>query len=200
MSAPITTRCCGSAPPCSRRRPVRGTAVTGAVSDTLDVWDGHLAAHGAQLIAARVELVNAALSGGGEGVPTAGARVSSGVDPLPQQVEQIDGQNETVEFFEAALLDALGPPARRRNRARRLSGRTTPRRSRAAARRPGRERLCEPRRIVVDGVGAAAGGLRVAALRRRRPGAVARRRVRRVGHRAAHGRWPGWRPRPSRFW
>ena len=29
-----------------------------SVLDTLDVWDGHLAAHGAQLIAARVELVN----------------------------------------------------------------------------------------------------------------------------------------------
>ena len=28
------------------------------VLDTLDVWDGHLAAHGAQLIAARVDLVN----------------------------------------------------------------------------------------------------------------------------------------------
>ena len=26
--------------------------------DTLDVWDGHLAAHGADLIAARIELVN----------------------------------------------------------------------------------------------------------------------------------------------
>ena len=29
-----------------------------SVLDTLDVWDGHLAAHGAQLIAARVELIN----------------------------------------------------------------------------------------------------------------------------------------------
>src|SRR6476659_9051243 len=29
-----------------------------SVLDTLDVWDGHLAVHGAQLIAARVELVN----------------------------------------------------------------------------------------------------------------------------------------------
>src|SRR5690242_2263761 len=29
-----------------------------SVLDTLDVWDGHLAAHGAQLISARVELVN----------------------------------------------------------------------------------------------------------------------------------------------
>ena len=57
LCAPITTRCCDSALHCSRPRPVRGTALT-RVSDTLDVWDGHLAAHGAQLIAARVELVN----------------------------------------------------------------------------------------------------------------------------------------------
>ena len=32
--------------------------MTAVRSETLDVWDGHLAAHGAQLIAARVELVN----------------------------------------------------------------------------------------------------------------------------------------------
>ncbi|HTM83873.1 MAG TPA: DNA replication and repair protein RecF, partial [Mycobacterium sp.] len=30
----------------------------GGVLDTLDVWDGHLAAHGADLMAARIELVN----------------------------------------------------------------------------------------------------------------------------------------------
>ena len=47
-----------------------------SVLDTLDVWDGHLAAHGAQLIAARVELVNQLVPRGGEGVPTAGARVA----------------------------------------------------------------------------------------------------------------------------
>lgn len=29
-----------------------------AILDTLDVWDGHLAAHGAELMAARIELVN----------------------------------------------------------------------------------------------------------------------------------------------
>src|SRR6188472_4258814 len=29
-----------------------------SVADTLDVWDGHLAEHGAQLVAARIELVN----------------------------------------------------------------------------------------------------------------------------------------------
>ena len=83
------------------------------VSDTLDVWDGHLAAHGAQLIAARVELVNQLCSGGGEGLPTAGAGVAAGVDPVPQQGRaDRRAERDRSEFFEAALLDAL---ARRRD-------------------------------------------------------------------------------------
>lgn len=78
-----------------------------SVFDTLDVWDGHLAAHGAQLIAARIELVNQ-LS---PEVEKAYQLLAPASRPASihyrSKVEQIDGQNETAEFFEAALLDAL---------------------------------------------------------------------------------------------
>ncbi len=81
--------------------------------DTLDVWDGHLAAHGAQLMAARVELVNELAPGGREGLPAAGAGVAAGGDQLPQQRRVVDRTHgEDVEFLEAALLDGL---ARRRD-------------------------------------------------------------------------------------
>ncbi len=54
-----------------------------------------------------------ALSRGGEGLPTAGAGVSSGGDPVPQQGRaDRRAERDPVEFFEAALLDAL---ARRRD-------------------------------------------------------------------------------------
>lgn len=88
-----------------------------SVLDTLDVWDGHLAAHGAQLIAARLELVNLlapevekayqllapasrpAAIGYRSSIDSAGL---SGGPPLPDE----------VEFLETALLAAL---ARRRD-------------------------------------------------------------------------------------
>ena len=78
-----------------------------SVFDTLDVWDGHLAAHGAELIAARIELVNQ-LSPEVEKAYQllAGASRPASIH-YQSKVEQIDGQNGTVEFFEAALLDAL---------------------------------------------------------------------------------------------
>jgi len=78
-----------------------------SVFDTLDVWDGHLAAHGAELIAARIELVNQ-LS---PEVEKAYQLLAPAARPASihyrSKVEQIDGQNETPAFFEAALLDAL---------------------------------------------------------------------------------------------
>lgn len=78
--------------------------------DTLDVWDGHLAAHGAELMAARLELV-AALAPGVEksyqslapASRTAAIEYRSGVDT--------SGDN-TVESLRTALLDEL---ARRRS-------------------------------------------------------------------------------------
>ncbi|HET9564162.1 MAG TPA: DNA replication/repair protein RecF [Mycobacterium sp.] len=82
------------------------------VSDTLDVWDGHLAAHGAELIAARVELVNQLYPEVEKAYQLLAPASRPASIRYRSSVEQIDGQNETTEFFEAALLDAL---ARRRD-------------------------------------------------------------------------------------
>ncbi|KRE27266.1 recombinase RecF [Mycobacterium sp. Soil538] len=79
--------------------------------DTLDVWDGHLASHGAELISARVELVNElapevekAYQLLAPSSRPASIRYRSGVDVV--EVEAAVG-NADVEVFEAALLDAL---------------------------------------------------------------------------------------------
>lgn len=79
--------------------------------DTLDVWDGHLASHGAQLIAARVELVNElapevekAYQLLAPASRPATVRYRSGVEVV--EAEAAVG-NTDVEVFEAALLDAL---------------------------------------------------------------------------------------------
>jgi DNA replication and repair protein RecF len=86
------------------------------VLDTLDVWDGHLAAHGAQLIAARVELVNQlapevekAYQLLAPASRPASIRYRSGVDVVESEAAAGTGNGE---LFEAALLDAL---ARRRD-------------------------------------------------------------------------------------
>jgi DNA replication and repair protein RecF len=78
-----------------------------SVFDTLDVWDGHLAAHGAQLIAARIELVNQLAPEVEKAYQLLAPASRPAAIHYRTKVEQIDGQNETVEFFEAALLDAL---------------------------------------------------------------------------------------------
>ncbi|HEY9263623.1 MAG TPA: DNA replication/repair protein RecF [Mycobacterium sp.] len=79
--------------------------------ETLDVWDGYLAAHGAQLVSARVELVNELAPEVEKAyqllAPTsrpATIRYRSGVDLV--ETEAAAGTGD-VEVFEAALLDAL---------------------------------------------------------------------------------------------
>lgn len=52
--------------------------------DTLDVWDSRLAEHGAQLMAARVDLVNQ-LAPEVEGLSAAGAGITCCLDQLPLQ-------------------------------------------------------------------------------------------------------------------
>ncbi|MGV0837099.1 DNA replication/repair protein RecF [Mycolicibacterium thermoresistibile] len=86
-----------------------------SVLDTLDVWDGHLAAHGAQLVAARVDLiahlapeVEKAYQMLAPASRPASIRYRSGVAAIEEEVAAGPG---SAEFFEAALLDAL---ARRR--------------------------------------------------------------------------------------
>jgi DNA replication and repair protein RecF len=87
-----------------------------SVRDTLDVWDGHLAEHGAQLIAARVELVNQlapevekAYQLLAPASRPASIRYRSGVEVVESEAA---AGTDSAEFFEAALLDAL---ARRRD-------------------------------------------------------------------------------------
>jgi len=82
-----------------------------SVLDTLDVWDGHLAAHGAQLIAARVELVNElapevekAYQLLAPSSRPASIQYRSGVEVVEHEAAAGNG---SVEIFEAALLDAL---------------------------------------------------------------------------------------------
>jgi DNA replication and repair protein RecF len=87
-----------------------------SVLDTLDVWDGHLASHGAQLIAARVELVHQlapevekAYQLLAPSSRPAAIQYRSGVDVVENEAA---AGNADAEVFEAALLDAL---ARRRD-------------------------------------------------------------------------------------
>ncbi|WP_156448574.1 DNA replication and repair protein RecF, partial [Mycobacterium sp. NAZ190054] len=76
-----------------------------------DVWDGHLAHHGAQLITARVQLVNELAAEVEKAYQllapasrAAAIRYRSGVEVV--ETEAAVG-NSDVEMFEAALLDAL---------------------------------------------------------------------------------------------
>lgn len=78
---------------------------------TLDVWDGHLAAHGAQLIAARIDLVNElapevekAYQLLAPASRPASVRYRSRVDVVEHEAA---AGNTDVEVFEAALLDEL---------------------------------------------------------------------------------------------
>jgi DNA replication and repair protein RecF len=86
------------------------------VLDSLDVWDGHLAAHGAQLIGARVELVNQlapevekAYQLLAPASRPASVRYRSGVEVVENEAA---AGTDSADVFEAALLDAL---ARRRD-------------------------------------------------------------------------------------
>ncbi|MCK0175995.1 DNA replication/repair protein RecF [Mycolicibacterium sp. F2034L] len=82
--------------------------------ETLDVWDGHLAVYGAQLMAARAALVvelapevEKAYQLLAPGSRPAAIRYRTSVD-----ASDGDDADETVEYYEAALLDAM---ARRRD-------------------------------------------------------------------------------------
>jgi DNA replication and repair protein RecF len=83
---------------------------TGAL-ETLDVWDGHLASHGAQLISARVGLVNElapevekAYQLLAPASRPAAIRYRSGVEVVESEAA---AGNADAEVFEAALLDEL---------------------------------------------------------------------------------------------
>ena len=78
--------------------------------ETLDVWDGHLAAHGAQLMAARLELVNLL----GPEVEKAYQLLAPASRPAVISYRasvDLDGKEPELEDLEAAMLAGL---ARRR--------------------------------------------------------------------------------------
>ncbi|MDH6195646.1 DNA replication and repair protein RecF [Mycobacterium frederiksbergense] len=85
-----------------------------SVLDTLDVWDGHLAAHGAALIAARtalVEQLHPEVQKAYQLLAPASRPAAIRYRSSVQAIEDAAGP-ESAEFYEAALLDAL---ARRRD-------------------------------------------------------------------------------------
>jgi DNA replication and repair protein RecF len=87
-----------------------------SVVDTLDVWDGHLARHGAELIAARVALVNELAPEVEKAYQLLAPSSRQAVIRYRSSVEAVESEAAAggagMEFFEAALLDAL---ARRRD-------------------------------------------------------------------------------------
>ncbi|BBY18586.1 DNA replication/repair protein RecF [Mycolicibacterium litorale] len=76
-----------------------------SVLDTLDVWDGHLAEHGAQLMAARAELVHDVAPE----VEKAYQLLAPGSRPAGIRYRtSIDADDDvSAEYYEAALLDAM---------------------------------------------------------------------------------------------
>jgi DNA replication and repair protein RecF len=79
------------------------------VLETLDVWDGHLAAHGAQLMAARINLVNQ--------LSPAVEKASQVLAPSSRPAAiayraSVDYDAEDIDYLQTALLAAL---ARRRD-------------------------------------------------------------------------------------
>ena len=166
---------------------------------TLDVWDEHLARTGAELLAARLAAASPTLAPARRrGVrtrspprrrPTAttstvdlqavassstGRRCATGDDPAAALLAR-DRRRRGDELDRGMTL--VGP--HRDDLAADRSATCRPRATRATA-SPGR------------GAGAAAGVLRAAPRRRRRPGADPRRRVRRARRRAARSGWPSW--------
>jgi DNA replication and repair protein RecF len=82
--------------------------------DTLEVWDGHLAVHGAQLIAARLQLVAALAPEVEKAYQVLAPSSRPASINYRSSIEQVrePGAAQDPEFLEAALLDAL---ARRRD-------------------------------------------------------------------------------------
>ncbi|TFV56385.1 DNA replication/repair protein RecF [Mycobacterium sp. PS03-16] len=81
-----------------------------SVLDTLDVWDGHLAAHGARLMAARNDLVDHLSPEVEKAYQLLAPASRPAAIRYRPSVEATD--DDSVEYYEAALLDAM---ARRRD-------------------------------------------------------------------------------------
>ena len=173
----------------------RNSARSSAGEDlrTLDVWDGHLARHGAALLAGRLDLV--------AGLATPAVEAFAEVAPSSEPIalvyrSSLDGVlPATADELEPAVARRARPGAPPGGRARGVPRRPAPRRSGAAARRGPGEGVRESRRVVGAGPRAAAGLLPAAVRGRRRTGADPRRRVRRAGRPAPSGAGGGGRAR-----
>ena len=88
-----------------------------SVLDTLDVWDGHLAAHGAQLIAARVELVTQLAPEVEKAYQLLAPASRAGVDPLPQRrrSRRERGRRRVPTVWSCSRPHCSTPSARRRD-------------------------------------------------------------------------------------
>ncbi len=137
-SAPTTTGCCASATRCSRPPGSPGAAPARAALSTLGVWDAHLATTGAELLEARLALVEQLRPYLGKAYET-----------VARGASRDDAEMEYAPSFElrrrADRADAhrgaagrAGAPPRRRARPRVSPGRASPRRAPADARQPGR--------------------------------------------------------------
>ncbi len=115
------------------------TARSGGDLRTLDVWDGHLAQHGAALLAGRLELVARARAARGRGVRR--GRAQLGADRAARTGRSLDGELPTDAGAAAgAAAGRAGPGAPAGGGARRVPGRAAPRRPGAAASGPDRPR------------------------------------------------------------
>ena len=175
-------------------------ATAGAL-DTLDVWDGHLAAHGAQLMAARIELVSElapevekayqllapCVAAGGDPATAAASSGSSRAARRPRSCSRRrcwtrwpvgatpNSSAASVWSVRTATIWSCGSAI-------------NPRKALPATGNRGRWRwrcgwpptnCCVPKAAT---------------------GTAARRCVRRTGHRAPRRRWPASRPLRNRFW
>jgi DNA replication and repair protein RecF len=81
------------------------------VTETLDVWDGHLAAHGAKLMAARLDLVNQLAPEVEKSYQLLAPNSRPALISYRSSIDDVGEAAGDVEFLEASLLAAL---ARRR--------------------------------------------------------------------------------------
>ena len=101
--------------------------------ETLDVWDGHLAAHGAELMAARMTLVNELAPEVQKSYQLL-APASRPASIAYHASVEVEPDRPDVELLRTALLEKMAVAARRRTGARGMSRRSAPRRPGAAAR------------------------------------------------------------------
>ena len=78
------------------------------VLETLDVWDGHLAAHGAQLMAARLDLVNELAPEVEKAYQMLAPSSRPATILYRSKIDDIDPAGRDVEILEAAVLAEMG--------------------------------------------------------------------------------------------